>query len=142
MTKSKMLIIHFRPTKEIELKEVNTVDDKAVIEKDLKEPQFDATCVYDMKTVSSGPGRLLNRFRKPKKCLIYVEGKEFCEKPDPRAFTEPITDKDRLDFVKKQVLKTLGRFQLMKPWMFIGLLIPIIIVLVLQIIIMRGGRIG
>ena len=143
MAKDKIRILHVKPTKEIDVIEVDVEDDKVIVQKGEKEPQFSNECVYNIKPISKTRliGRLANRFRKREPALIYVDGKTFCEKPKPGGdFTEPITDKERKDVVRKEILKTLGRFQLMKPWMFIGLLIPIIIVIILQIVLMRGGR--
>ena len=143
MAKDKIRILHFKPTKEIDLLEVDVQSDTAIVKKGEKEPLFSNECIYNIKAISQTPviGRLANRLRKRESTLIYVDGKAWCEKTKPGGeIIEPINDKERLDFVKKEVLKTLGKFQLMKPWMFIGLLIPIAIVIILQIVLMRGGR--
>jgi hypothetical protein len=143
MAKDKIRVLHVKPTKEIDVIESDVEDDKVIVQKGDKEPQFSNECVYNIKFISKTRliGRLANRLRKRESALIYVDGKSFCEKPKSEGdFTEPITDKDRKDVVRKEILKTLGKYQIMKPWMFIGLLIPIIIVIILQIILMRGGR--
>ncbi|MCJ7482266.1 MAG: hypothetical protein MUO31_04810 [Thermodesulfovibrionales bacterium] len=139
--KDKLRVLLVKRKREIDLLEAEIKEDKVMISKDM-EPQYSNECVFNMKEVSNSFfGRVFsNRFRKRQPCVIYEEGKIFCASPGPESLLEPITDKDRKNVVLKEIVKTLGRYQTMKPWMFIGLLIPIIIVIILQIVLMRGGR--
>lgn len=139
--KNKLKVLFVKRTKEIDLLEAEVKENKVIIQKGDYEPQFSNECVYNMKEISPSIfGRISNRFRKRQSCVIFEEGKTFCASPGPESLLEPITDKDRKNVVLKEIVKTLGKYQIMKPWMFIGLLIPIIIVIILQIVLMRGVR--
>jgi len=57
-------------------------ENKITIQKDIVEPFFDAESIFMMKEISTMPllGRFLTRRRKREQCVIYVYGKQHCEK--------------------------------------------------------------
>jgi len=86
-------------------------------------------------------GRIINRHRRRKQAIIYLDGKPFCEKlKSSQDLIEPLTDEDRKKIVKKEIAKTLGTYQMMKPWMFVILAVLLGISVILEIAILRGVR--
>jgi len=141
MGKDKVQVLHVKHNKNIDVFDCDTEGDRLKI-KD-RDPQFTSECIFNVKQTSSLPliGRIINRHRKRKQAVIFLDGKPFCEKlRSSQDLIEPLTDEDRKRIVKKEIAKTLGTYQMMKPWMFVILAILLAIMLIMQIAILRGIR--
>jgi len=141
MGKDKVQVLHVKHNKNIDVFDCDTEGDRLKI-KD-RDPQFTSECIFNVKQTSSLPllGRIINRHRKRKQAVIFLDGKPFCEKlRSSQELIEPLTDEDRKRIVKKEIAKTLGTYQMMKPWMFVILAILLAIMLIMQIAILRGIR--
>jgi hypothetical protein len=132
MSNEEITVFHVKHTKNIDIKTVKVEQDCVKIPE--REPQFTSECIFNVKEISSIPllGRFINRHRKRKSVLIYLDGKPFCEKlKSSNELIEPLTDEDRKRIVQREIAKTLGKFQVMKnifAYIIIGLLIANIII--------------
>lgn len=141
MGKDKVQVLHVKHNKNIDVFDCDTKGDRLKI-KD-RDPQFTSECIFNVKQTSSLPliGRIINRHRKRKQAVIFLDGKPFCEKlKSSQDLIEPLTDEDRKRIVKKEIAKTLGTYQMMKPWMFVILAVLLAISVILEIAILRGVR--
>ena len=120
-------------------------ENKVIIKKDKTEPFFDADSIFQVKEVSTAPiiGKLLTKRRKREPCIIQVLGKPKAEKlTSKKDLFEPLTNVERKDIVKREIAKTLKKFQPITPIMFVVLFLLIIINIILTIIMLSGGRIA
>lgn len=141
MGKDKVQVLHVKHNKNIDVFDCDTEGDRLKI-KD-RDPQFTSECIFNIKQTSSLPliGRIINRHRKRKQAIIFLDGKPFCEKlRSSQDLIEPLTDEDRKRIVKKEIAKTLGTYQMMKPWMFVILALLLGVSVILEIAILRGVR--
>lgn len=141
MGKDKVQVLHVKHNKNIDIFDCDTEADRLKIKG--HDPQFTSECIFNVKQTSSLPllGRIINRHRRRKQAIIYLDGKPFCEKlRSSQDLIEPLTDEDRKRIVKKEIAKTLGTYQMMKPWMFVILAVLLAIILIMQIAILRGFR--
>ena len=141
MGKDKVQVLHVKHNKNIDVFDCDTEGDRLKI-KD-RDPQFTSECIFNIKQTSNLPliGRIINRHRKRKQAIIFLDGKPFCEKlKSSQELIEPLTDEDRKRIVKKEIAKTLGTYQAMKPWMFVILAVLLAMILIMQIAILRGIR--
>lgn len=141
MGDDKVQVLHVKHNKNIDIFDCDTDADRLKIKG--RDPQFTSECIFNIKQTSSLPliGRMINRHRKRKQAIIYLDGKPFCEKlKSSQDLIEPLTDDDRKKIVKKEIAKTLGTYQMMKPWMFVILAVLVGISVILEIAILRGVR--
>jgi hypothetical protein len=151
-------------------------EDKITIKKDEVEPFFDGDSIFQLKEISTTPliGRWLTSRRKREACVIYVLGKQHCErlkapvydqeekseakaenpesekdaqgseklkqeKKIPDLF-EPLTNKERVEIVKREIAKALRKFQPFSNTIVIILILLLIANLVLNFLGLKGIR--
>jgi len=158
-------------------------EDKITIKKDEVEPFFDAECIFQIKKISTKPiiGRWITSRRKRESCVIYVLGKQHCEKlkapiykkeetpqekqgqsedpakqpskekdskdssPDEKKaekeipdLFEPLTNKERVEIVKREIAKALRKFQPFSNSIVIILILLLLANLILNFLGLKG----
>jgi hypothetical protein len=146
-------------------------ENKINIKKDEVEPFFDAECIFMLKEISTIPliGRFITSRRKRRPCVIYLYGKQNCEKlkapleeqPIATVTTgnseqqkseedkekslgdlfEPLTNKERVDIVKREITKALRKFQPFSNSIVIILILLLVANLILTFMGLKGIRI-
>lgn len=141
----KLTVVRISQTRDIDVKTVNYKDDHAIVEKNNEEPQFDLNSVFRLKVLSTGPFasiRNLLKFRRP--AVIWIEGKPFCEKLVSKDgdLLEPITNEDRKNIVRREIVKVLAGAKVFKNWMFGALLALGVLIIIMQLLLMGGVHFG
>jgi hypothetical protein len=146
-------------------------ENKINIKKDEVEPFFDAECIFSMKEMCTIPliGRFITSRRKRQPCVIYLYGKQHCEKlkapiedqqpsvavdpqnpsqekPEDKDKTignlfEPLTNKERVEIVKREISKALRKFQPFSNTIVIILILLLVANLILTLMGLKGMRI-
>jgi hypothetical protein len=141
--KGKLTVIQISQTKDIDIKNVRYIEERAIIEKGKEEPQFEADSIFRLKVFSTGPlAPLKNKLSLRKAAVFWIEGKTSCEKLKSKdELLEPITNEDRKNVVRREIAKTIAGFKGLKTWMFAAIIALLVIVLIMQLLIMGGARI-
>lgn len=145
-------------------------ENKIKIKKDDIEPFFEAESIFSIKEICTIPliGRFITSRRKRESCVIYLFGKQHCEKlrapvetqpiivtdpqnpslekPEDKEKTignlfEPLTNKERVEIVKREIAKALRKFQPFSNTIVIIIIILLIVNLILTFMGLKGMRI-
>ena len=145
----KIPVLHIYHSQDAELYKAAVREDKVFL-KNEKVAQFTNRGVF---TIKDKRGRITKKF----KALIYLDGKATCastpeeakkaleentKNPDrlqtipttAETIFEPLTDKDRITVVKREIAKQLGKIKPMETWQFVAILGLIGAVLALELI--------